>query len=299
MTILWQKLQLLPKLSQLQLVDIDLEALTPPDIASISTLQSLQNLGVVLFASHCSAAAIAAAAPAGLTALSLKVKEPLAEAARVAVPEVCLARLRDLQSFSGEGVRMRPGTLASLTRLRDLRLIDPGIVSDSEEQGARELLAVLQHLTQLQHLQLSRCQLHSLEPQPQPQLEQQQQQGLDSLSCFSALTASTQLTALVLKQWNDAPVSQAAFDRIFPPGRVLPRLAILSLTTYSFQHCVEAAQIAKIAASCPALQELTLQGVTPRGFDVSCLQQLPQSVKRVEGVDWPGMASEDAEQLAE
>ena len=51
--------------------------------------------------------------------------------------------------------------------------------------------------------------------------------------------------------------------------------------TLDQQCCVEAAQVAMIAASCPALEELTLHGVTPQGFDVSCLQQLPQSVRTV------------------
>jgi hypothetical protein len=52
------------------------------------------------------------------------------------------------------------------------------------------------------------------------------------------------------------------------------------------RHCVEAAHVAMIAASCPALQQLTLQRVTPDGFDVSCLAQLPLGVTRVEGLDW-------------
>jgi hypothetical protein len=67
---------------------------------------------------------------------------------------------------------------------------------------------------------------------------------------------------------------------------VLLHLKMLSLTSYGFRHCVEAAQVARIAASCPALQELTLQGVTPPGFRVSCLQQLPQGVRTVEGLGW-------------
>jgi hypothetical protein len=170
-----------------------------------------------------------------------------------------------------------------LTRLQELRLSDIVYAGDSEQQGARELLAALQHLTQLQHLQLNRCHLHTLEPHTDGQSEQQE---LDSLSCFSALTASTQLTALILKQWNDVPVPRAAFDFVFPQARVLPQLKVLSLTSYGFRHCVEAAHVARIAASCPAMQELTLQGVTARGFDVSCLLQLPPGVERVDGLDW-------------
>ena len=178
---------------------------------------------------------------------------------------------------------MRPSGLSCLTRLQELRLSDIVYAGDSVQQRARELLAALQQLTQLQHLQLNSCHLHTLEPHPDNQLQQQE---FDRLSCFSALTASTQLTALILKQWNHVPVPQAAFDHIFPGDCVVPHLKVLSLTSYGFRHCVEAAQVARIAASCPALQELTLQGVTPRGFDVSYLMQLPLGVERVEGLGW-------------
>jgi hypothetical protein len=220
--------------------------------------------------------------------VSYDLEEPAAIAA--AVVDVCITRLCSLQSFSGEAVR--PSSLACLTGLRELRLRDingiiyAGAAPDAEQQGARELLAALQHLTQLQHLELKRYHLHSLEPQPR----QQEQQGCDSLSCFSALTASTQLTALAIHQWNDVPVPQAAFDHIFPSGRALPHLKVLSLT--GFRHCVEAAQVVRIAASCPALQELTLHGVTPRGFDVSCLLQLPPGVERVKGLGWTRLGTD-------
>jgi hypothetical protein len=49
---------------------------------------------------------------------------------------------------------------------------------------------------------------------------------------------------------------------------------------------VEAAEIARIAASCPALQQLNLWNMTPTGFDTSCLAQLPPGVTRVEGHNW-------------
>jgi hypothetical protein len=55
------------------------------------------------------------------------------------------------------------------------------------------------------------------------------------------------------------PVPQAAFAHMFPPGHVLPHLKVLQLTGDS---CVGPAQIAMIAASCPALQELKLSGAT-------------------------------------
>jgi hypothetical protein len=42
------------------------------------------------------------------------------------------------------------------------------------------------------------------------------------------------------------------------------------------------AEIVSIAASCPALQQLTLKNVTAGGFVKSCLLQLPAGVTSVE-----------------
>jgi hypothetical protein len=83
------------------------------------------------------------------------------------------------------------------------------------------------------------------------------------------------------------PVPQAAFREMFPPGRVLPNLKVLRLDGMRRRPCVEAAQVAMIAASCPALQEVSLKGEDTflNRFDTSCLAQLPAGVTRVEGLD--------------
>jgi hypothetical protein len=179
----------------------------------------------------------------------LKLAGYLPTAAGIAV----LGKLQHLQHFS-------------------LRLQD---YSEDHEPCARALLAALQHLTQLQHLELHVCGLCTGQPQA---------------SMFSALTASTQLTTLSVTDGVLAPVPQAAFGHMFPSGHVLPKLMVLCFGSRFIAgyrpHCVEAAQVARIAASCPALQELFLLKVTPEGFDVSCLQQLPPCVKRVEGLAW-------------
>jgi hypothetical protein len=172
--------------------------------------------------------------------------------------------------------------LCNLQRLQRLHLwLDyyPG----AQESGPRRLLSALQYLTQLQHLELTDCGLGRIQPQ-------QQQAGHAVYPCFSALTASTQLTALVINAYQGMPVPKQAFAYIFPDKRVLPDLKVLSLYCSWGPACVEAAQIARIAASCPALQELKLQDVTPWGFDTSCLAQLPLGVTSVEGLGWTRLA---------
>jgi hypothetical protein len=278
---LWQQLQLLPKLSSVWLGG----RLTSADVTPLSSLQHLQRLGVSLF-SNSAAAAVAAAAPPGLTALDLDLGSTLMGFGDHSAPsEVCLSALSQLQCFRGAGVRMQPSTLAAKTGLQELHLHWPK-TSDRLHWISRELLSALQPLTQLRHLELKECWLNRMEPPPE-------QQG-DGYKCFSALTASTQLTALILEESAAPPVPQAAFDHLFPPGHVLPHLQVLSLMSccyrpcmyVGYRPCVEAVQVAMIAARCPALQELTLKGVTPQGLDVNCLKQLPLGVQNVEGLGW-------------
>jgi hypothetical protein len=93
-------------------------------------------------------------------------------------------------------------------RLQDRSADHPAIV--------QELPAALQRLTQLQRLELNYCELPIMRPQE------------GSLQCFSALTASTQLTSLSITDCG-MPVPKAAFDHMFPPGHVLPNLRVLHL----------------------------------------------------------------------
>src|SRR5690349_16723602 len=143
------------------------------------------------------------------------------------------------------------------------------------EQGVKGLLAAVQHLTRLQHLELHYCRLHKVQAQPD--------QEPSGYQCFSALTASTQLTSLSLTDSN----IPARLEHMFPPERVLPHLNDMSLTGTCYPlHWLEAAHIAMIAASCPALQRLALNNVAPWDFDVSCLLQLPLGVTEVWGLGW-------------
>ena len=278
---LWQHLQLLPKLSTLQLGG----NLRAADVSPISSLQHLQRLAAVL-PYHSTTAAVAAATPAGLTSLDLKIDARGGKDPDPAAPtEIRLSGLSHLHCFRGALVRMQPSTLGGVTGLQELSLEEP-CHPDGLRWRPRELLAMLQHLTQLRHLEVQSCRLFSIEL-------------TSGYQCFSALTASTQLTALILAEWSHwhwgtGPVPQAAFSHMFPPERVLPHLKTLSLRGCMYspvencKPCVEAAQVAMIAARCPALQELELEGVTDWDFDCSCLLQLPLGVKKVDGLGWPG-----------
>jgi hypothetical protein len=123
-----------------------------------------------------------------------------------------------------------PATAADIAPLRHLQRLQHLVLAFNgapfrHEPAARELLAALWHLTQLQSLQLSGCQLHKV--QPQPALQHQQQEGR-GYRCFAALTASTHLTSLQL--WDSAvPIPQEAVDCMFPAGHVLPHLKVLRL----------------------------------------------------------------------
>jgi hypothetical protein len=164
--------------------------------------------------------------------------------------------------------------LSTLQRLHHLELGAGEYGLNVPEAGLMQLLAALQQLNQLQHLRLQNCALGSIKPQ---------QQGA-SCQCFSALTASTQLTALYFGELRSQLLPQEAVDAMFSPGRVLPHLKVLHLSVQFGppQRCVAAAQVAKITASCPALQELWLQNVTPRDLDLDRLV-LPPGVTGVQG----------------
>jgi hypothetical protein len=175
-------------------------------------------------------------------------------------------------------VNLTAADIGPLSRLQHLQRLDLRLknLQSTRTSQPGELLTTLQHLTQLQHLNLHHtdCTLYRVSAQQH--------------QCFSALTASTQLTGLQIVNLCWIPVPQPAFQHMFPPGRVLPYLKELQLagTTSAWRPCVEAAQVGMIAASCPALQNVNLQGVTSNGFDVSCLAQLPAGVTVVEGLDW-------------
>jgi hypothetical protein len=103
LSMLGQRLQLLPQLSTLELGG-DLKA---ADVSPISTLKGLKQLGVCMTQPTDAGAAAVAAAPAGLTALHLKIEAKLMFGpSRVGLDteiEADLSRLIQLRSFRGAG----------------------------------------------------------------------------------------------------------------------------------------------------------------------------------------------------
>lgn len=212
-----QCVQQLPKLSVLALAGWDHEddGATATDLSPISNLQHLRHLCLEL-SYQSSAVAAAALAPAGLTALDLEVMPDWKEWGD-APREVCLSRRSQLQCFRGASLHMRPSSLSAATGLRELRLSSPYSLDGSAWFGGepRELLDLLQHLSSLRHLELARCKLDYSETYP------------DGYQCFSALTASTQHTALILEEEDARLLPKASFRHMFPAGRVLPHLEVL------------------------------------------------------------------------
>ena len=76
---------------------------------------------------------------------------------------------------------LRAADTTPVSTLQHLQHLDQELGYGSVTVHPRELVSALQPLTQLRHLQLTRCQLHAVQPQPQqpqqqPQQQQQQQQ---------------------------------------------------------------------------------------------------------------------------
>lgn len=113
---------------------------------------------------------------------------------------------------------------------------------------------------------------------------------LQRYAVFSALTASSQLTALHIKQAAAEPLPEAkAIQHIFPEGKVFGNLRVLCLerwTTYTAgQDCIDINNFTDIMRCCPALQRLSLVNVSPDTLMVTetnidrCLEVLPTTIQ--------------------
>jgi hypothetical protein len=150
-----------------------------------------------------------------------------------------LTRL-ELCGVSRNAPTCEPGMLAGKTRLKHLSL---GCYIPKAAGSVAELLSQLQQLTQLEQLYISRP-LHQLGP---------------AVAAYSALAASTQMRDLNVI--GDAPAGVR--QHILPSGRKLPQLKQLVMALKAPGGAGDQQQpfgLARVVSSCPALQELHLNG---------------------------------------
>jgi hypothetical protein len=154
-----------------------------------------------------------------------------------------------------------PTVLGAFTRLQSLNLElcallpvnddDDDEGDDRNAEGTAALLRALEQMTCLRDLELSSDGIDIDSTAPQS---------------FAALTASTQLTRLVLTPDDDAPLPKGAVQHMFSAGRQLPLLQHISFSPdiedqeefESEDWCIDGADISRIAACCTGLQWLEL-----------------------------------------
>ena len=154
-----------------------------------------------------------------------------------------------------------PAALAGKNQLQRLELArNPGDTSIAGgSAGIGQLLAQLQHLTSLTHLDLERCLCYLVAEDP-------------PATGFAALTASSKLQHLDI---SDCLLPEGAWQHVFPAGRQLPHMRSLVLAWVSSSVCKlhpnrgvadgqwepvigPAAFDSSVVSCCPGLQHLDL-----------------------------------------
>lgn len=186
------------------------------------------------------------AAVTGLVVLKLEV---------CAVPSAVLAGIPQLQQLYMQHCTLLPMTVAN-HRLNT--------------EGTAALLAVLQKLRSLQHLQL----VQELDTRRVPAQH------------FSALTASNFLTELSFDPMDHVPLPRGAALHMFPAGRQLSLLRRLIISPEitggpleEDEWCLDSADLASICKGCPGLQWLDIASLVQPGADLSGLLQLAPGCK--------------------
>jgi hypothetical protein len=174
----------------------------------------------------------------------------------------CLARsithLPLLQEFHLKCTSFYPGVLTSMPQLQKLVLDALCLLphaAPAGHHGEADLLKAVASLQQLQHLEL----YLALDEVPQLQL-------------FSSLTASSQLTVLILSDLERRLLPHGAAQHMFPAGRVLAHLQWLALC--GDMGCLTAADMRSVISACPNLRRLEVLGVVETG-GVQALVNLP------------------------
>jgi hypothetical protein len=159
-----------------------------------------------------------------------------------------------------------PTLLGSVAQLQALHLQSCSLLP-TESEGTAALLHALPKLSCLEDLQL-----RSL--------------GVGTVSIplqrFSALTASSHLTRLVVQTLNAVPLPKGAVQHMFAAGRQMPQLQVCQLMADDSRpgaepSCIDSADPELISRGCPALRRLGVVGTVQPSADLSGLLQLPAS----------------------
>lgn len=205
-------------------------------------------------------------------------------------PSQPAAALTGLTHLLLSNARVFPALLGSMASLRHVELDDCDLLPCAVGEGARlegvdALLGALGRLSKLEHLDLRETPLFV--PGPSPAVG-------PPLGRYSALTASTQLSALWLWGANGEggydgslqPLRKGCIQHMFPPGRQLPALQTLCFIANSeliygdggVVGCMDGQDLESVISACPALGHLNLAGVVGVGSDLSPLLQVPASL---------------------
>lgn len=292
---------LLQQLPELRLLELQSMPLRSAAVQHITAAQNLQDLSMALpYDDDLSNGPTVL--PASLTRLQANYSifsAPLSTFPRflASLPELSKLLVLDLDRCTFD-----PSGLACASLLQQLRLVGCRLLPCFEDEqydsaGTAALLAALPKLTRLKHLEL---QLSSFDVSGQQPLEH-----------YAGLTASAQLTCLMLHPQYEAPLPKGAAQHMFPANRQLPLLKTLIISPdgddYDEDHaqqvcCLDAADLASIARCCQGLQEVCIaHAVVGGGADVTALLQLPASCQslRVGGVGFGDAAAAVLAQLTQ
>jgi hypothetical protein len=195
-----------------------------------------------------------------------------------------LASMTQVQSLHLSRYAINPATLASMTQLQEVVLYTcfnpPAVMARTEMRmhaaaqswtaaAAAPVLLAIGQLRKLQVLEIVEL--------------SDSEQGQPALTAFSALTASSQLQRLRVDSYNGSTmaVPRGAFKYMFPRGWQLKQLVFLDLADSNCDFLPSSWRLTgkdlhRIAASCPGLQSLSIQGLLKPGADTSPLLLLTE-----------------------
>jgi hypothetical protein len=272
---------LLPRLPQLQ--DFELDAELDSDqlrsvVRQLSTLRSLSSLDITIPESVEPAGDHFAGLPAGLSRLRVADLRSRYTADLQPLPAVLcpplLPQLSGLQELVLYKAQFYPSVLRCMTKLKVLQLEGCDVLPAGRDSAA-EFLAAVGCMTDLEEMSMRGAVLD-----PDPAVFRFSKAPA---AAYAALTASSKLRELVFDADGEPPLPSGALRHMFPKGRVLPHLTMLSLEGKSLDPeinthwFVTAHQLTAAFAACPALRSLHICSTLKPG-DLTPLLQLPQSV---------------------